>query len=156
MKKGIIGIILAALLLTLAGCGTEKAAEPTEPVDLTALYASWSELLPEMFLVEGDMRLEFFGMDEADYVQAITAVCADGLGADEVWLIQATDAEALERLKQVAENRLSAKADETVDYNPEQYAVVQKAELITAGDYLALLVSPDVEQMKADAEKALK
>lgn len=156
MKKGIIGILVAALLLTLVGCGTTKTAEATEPVDLAALYASWDSLLPDMFLVEGEEMLNYFGIDEADCLQAITAVNANGLGADEIWLLQAKDAEALERLKQIAENRLTVKGDELVDYNPEQYAIVQQGQLITQGTYLALLISPDVEQMKSDVENALK
>lgn len=153
MKKGIAGILVIAMLLTLAACGGKEAAEP---VDLTALYGTWEELLPEMFLPEGEMRLNYLGIDEGDCLQVLTAVSADGLAADEVWLIQAKDAAALKRLTEAAENRLAAKAEETVDYNPAQYAIVKEGKILTIGNYLILLVSPKIDEMKSAVEAVLK
>ena len=100
--------------------------------------------------------LNFLGIRAEDCRQAIAAVSNDGLRADEVWLIEAKDQQALDKLKTLAQTRLEAKADETVLYSPEQYAVVEKAELITQGMYLVLLVSPDVDTLKADVEAAVK
>lgn len=113
-------------------------------------------MLPDMFLMDADTMLNFLGIEAADCVQAIAAVSGDGLLADEVWLIEAKDQAALERIENLAKTRLAAKEDETVSYNPEQYQVVIKAELITDGMYLALLVSPEVETMKTQFADALK
>lgn len=154
MKKITVIVLSALLLVSLAACGAPKQAE--KDVDLQALYQSFEDMLPNMFLPEGDMRLNYMGIEEADCRKVITAVSEDGLAADEVWLIQAKDADALARLKALAENRLAMKADETVDYNPEQYKVVEKGVVLTSGNYLALLVSPQVEAMKAAFEDAMK
>lgn len=153
MKKILSMILLAALLLSLAACGKEEVAAP---VDLAALYESYGQYMPDMFVPDEDTLMNFLGIDVADCAQYVVVICADGMRTDEVWLIEAVDDAALARLKTLAETRLIAKADETISYAPDQYLVVEKAELLTSGKYLALLVSPDVEAMKAAFEEAMQ
>ena len=70
--------------------------------------------------------------------------------------MEAKDASALENLKQLAQTRVEAKLEETVTYAPDQYVVVEKAEILTQGNYLALLISPDVDALKAGFEAAFQ
>ena len=72
----------------------------------------------------------------------MVAICADSLRADEIWLIEAADDAALEKIQNLAQVRLNAKAEEAENYSPEQYAVIQEAQQITIGNYYVLLVSP--------------
>jgi hypothetical protein len=123
---------------------------------MASVYETLLETAPEMILIDdADLRLNLFGLRQEDCVQVITAVCADGLRTDEIWLIEAKDAAALERIAELAENRLFAKGEESITYSPEQYAIVQKAETVTKGLYFALLVSPDVESMKTAVDAAM-
>ena len=152
MKRMIAFCLLLTLALGMVACGgkTEKN------VDLDALYATFQETMPEMILLEdASLRLNLLGIQDSDCEQVITAICADGLRTDEVWLIKAKDAAALARIQELAENRLYAKGAESITYSPEQYAVVQKAETVTEGMYFFLLVSPAVEALKAAADAAL-
>ena len=52
--------------------------------------------------------LNYLGISMEDCAQAVVAVTSDGLGADEVWLIQAKDTEALARLQPLARISLPA------------------------------------------------
>ena len=152
MKRVVACVFALAMILTLAACGGSE-----KKVDIPALFAELLKIAPEMILLDdADMRLNLLGIQEDDCVQVFTAVCADGLRTDEIWLIEAKDAAALERIQTLAENRLFAKGEESITYSPEQYAVVQKAETVTEGLYFALLVSPDVDAMKAAVESAMK
>ena len=153
MKK-LVCLILALLMIwSLTACGQEKEAAP---VDLNALYESFEQYMPEMFYPDEATLMYFLGIDAQDCAQYQVAVCAEGMRADEVWLIEAKDAAALERLHQMAQTRIAAKLDETVSYVPDQYEIVEKAEIIVNGRYLALLISPDVDALKAGFEKAVK
>lgn len=147
MKKTITLLLALTLLLGLAGCGG-KAEEPKH-LDVKALYESYTQYLPEMFEPDEATMLDFLGIAVEDCVQYQVAICAEGMRSDEIWLIEAKDEAALERLHQLAENRIQAKLEEAESYVPDQYAIIEKAELLTNGRYLALLVSPEVDDLKA-------
>lgn len=152
MKKTLL-LLIMILTLVLAGCSGQSASAETtaEPVTLNMqeLYDSMVclEDMPEMLLLEPDMQLNFCGIDAADCTQAVVAICADSLRADEIWLIEAADSAALERIQNLGQVRLNAKAEEAESYSPEQYAVIQKAQQITDDNYFILLVSPNVDAL---------
>ena len=155
MKKITAILLCAVLLLSMAACGSEPAPAK-KSVDMNALYESFGTSLPGMWVLDEDMMLNMFGIKAEDCTQVITAIVSTGLAADEVWLIEAKDAAALEQLKAMAESRMKAKADETIDYLPDQYVFVEKGVILTEGLYLALIVSPDVDNLKAAFEAAVK
>ena len=164
--KRLLVCLLAAMLLVLCACGTEGSAVDSaqngtddgaaaSAADLSLVYEAMEATLPEMMLMDETSMLNYYGVDAALCNQAVLAICADGLRADEVWLAEAKDAAALEELKAMAESRLAAKEEETVSYSPEQYEVVKEAELYTEGLYLLFLVSPDVDTLKSAVDEAI-
>ena len=153
MKKFICMIIALCLLLSMAACGSK---EQDVSLDVAALYEDYQQYLPEMFFPDEATLLNFLGIHAEDCVQYKVAICAEGLRADEVWLIEAKDDAALETLTNLANARIQSKLDETVTYAPDQYVVVEKAQVLTNGLYLALLISPDVDALKAGFEAAFQ
>lgn len=149
MKKFICMIIALCLLLGMAACGSQ---EQTVSLDVAALYEGYQQYLPEMFFPDDATLLNFLGIHAEDCVQYKVAICAEGLRADEVWLIEAKDDAALETLTNLANARIQSKLDETETYAPDQYLIVQQAVVLTQGRYLALFISPDVETLKASFE----
>ena len=97
MKKITAILLCAVLLLSMAACGGEPAPEKKN-VDLNAVYESFGASLPEMWVLDEDMMLNMFGIKAEDCTQVITAIVSTGLNVDEVWLIEAKDAAALEQL----------------------------------------------------------
>ena len=154
MKKFLSLMLVLALVLSMAACGGK--AEKTASVDLGALYESYSQYLPDMFRPDEATMLDFLGIPVEDCANYQIAICAEGMRADEIWLIEAKNEEALLNLRQLAQTRIEAKLDETVSYAPDQYAVVEKAQLLTHDLYLALLISPDVDTLKAGFEAAFQ
>ena len=150
----ILMLLILSLALSAAACGA-KAEEPVD-LDLNAMYDSFGPYLPEMFFPDEATLMDFMGIDVADCVQYKVALCAEGMEADEIWLIEAKDDAALEKLQQRAKTRIEAKLDEAANYVPDQYAVIEKAELVVIGRYIALLVSPDVDTLKATFEAAFQ
>lgn len=154
MKK-ILSLMLAlSLALSLAACGGK--AEEAASVDVNALYESYSQYMPDMFYPDEATLLNFLGISAEDCAQYKIAICAEGMRTDEIWLIEAKDEASLENLRQLAQTRIEAKLDETVSYAPDQYVVVEEAELLVHGLYLALLISPDVDALKAGFEAAFQ
>lgn len=154
MKK-LISLLLATLLVvSLAACG--GSAPKAKNVDVNAVFDSVSQYLPEMFYPDETTMLNFLGIKAENCKQYKVAVCSEGLRADELWIIEAKDEAALETLKKLANSRIESKLDETESYVPDQFVIVQKAEIVTNGLYLALIISPDVDTMKASIETAFQ
>lgn len=151
-------LVLAALTLTLTGCGetkaepsapavsTEAATEPAAP-DFAKVYEDMSDKLPEMILLDDATMQTYCGINKEDCLQAIAAVNLNGLETDEIWLIEAKDEAAMDELEAAAQLRLKMKAEETETYAPAQYEVVKKAQLIREGTLLALIVTPEAEAL---------
>ena len=145
MKKILSMILALCLVLSLAACGGK--AEEAVSVDVATLYESYSQYMPDMFYPDDATLMNFLGINAEDCAQYKVAICAEGMRSDEVWLIEAKDQAALENLRQLAQTRIQSKLDETVTYAPDQYVVVEKAQILENGLYLALLISPDVDAL---------
>lgn len=164
MAKKFIAAVLAVLLImtVFCSCGGDKGEE-TQPdnttttttesavvsVNLKILYDSCTAKMPEMISLDAEMMLDYCGIKAEDCAEFYVSICADSLKTDEIWLIKTTNADALKRISDLANSRLKAKADESITYSPEQYKVVQKAKIITSGEYFALIVSPDVAEIES-------
>ena len=151
--KRMLSLLVVLVMLFLGGCSSEPSA-PAVEINVSDVYAGFEKTLPDMIKMDANMMLNFCGIDAADCKEALVYVSADGLLADEIWLIEAKDAAALSRLETLAKNRLERKGEESKTYSPEQYAVVQDAQLILSGNYLALIVSPDVDALAKEYRAA--
>lgn len=134
----------------------EDTAEPETPVDestgpdMAEIAALLMELdMPEMISLDSILMLDYCGIEQGDVKQAFVAICADSLRTDELWLIEAVDEAAADRLVALADFRLQMKGEESITYSPEQYEVVQQAEVIRHGCYVAMLVSPNADELAA-------
>lgn len=74
---------------------------------------------------------------------------------EEIVLILASDKDAAGRIAEALNNRLTSKLNETKNYNPEQYAIVENATVDTDNNYVSLIISENCGKMKADYKKAI-
>ena len=155
MKKIICLVLAAMCLLALCACGQEDAPA-AKKVELQPLYESFTPSLPDMMVMDEDVRLNLLGVKAEDCSQAICAIAAVGLQADEIWLIEAANADSLENLRALAENRLNAKKEETSFYSPDQFAICEDGRILTEGNYLAFIVSPEADSLEAAFKDAMK
>lgn len=141
--------LLAALLLLAACNGPQPAAE--KPADLAAAYQKMEESgkLPAMLAILPDMALDFYGIDTEQCTQWVLRLSQDSLIADEVLLIQAQDEAAAEEILGFLQGRMDTKAAEAITYSPEQYAIIKRGHLVRDGLFLALIVSPDADDLLA-------
>lgn len=166
MKKLLCVLLIAATVLSLAACGkdtnTTAAPNGSQPagttlpagpkqLNLAETYTAitGSVQMPDMMRIDEDMLLDLYGIKAGQYKQVEVYLCSNNLQADEIWLIEAVDAQALAALKALAEARLQQKDDESITYSPAQNAIVKKAHLATYGNYLVMIVSPDVDTITA-------
>lgn len=151
MKKLFCAILAVLMLLSLAACGsndnTTGSTQNNTPkeLNLAEVYTTITKdaQMPEMMQVGNDMILDLYGIREEYYTQAVVYICVNSLRADEIWLLEAKDAASMETLKTLVQSRIDQKDAESITYSPEQNAVVKAAQIIEAGNYLVMIVSPD-------------
>lgn len=154
MKRLIVLCLALVMAFSLAACGNNDS-DNTEPsgtaveMDMQEVYTKVGQTveIPEMLALNESLMLDYCGIAAEDVKQTIVYICADSLRTDEIWLIEAVDDAAAKRIVDLANARLKTKGDESITYSPEQYAVVEKAQLLQQGNYIALFVSPDAEAM---------
>ena len=154
MKKTLCVILIIALFFSLGACGAKDA--PAKDVELQNFYDSILGFLPEMTVLNDDMRLNLTGVKDENCDQVICSVVGFSLQADEIWLIEAVDEESLANIKKLAENRLNAKMEEASFYSPDQYAICEDGRIVTDGLYLAMIVSPNADAIEAAFMDAMK
>lgn len=158
MKKIRMAALYLAAALLLTACGQPAAKNEAPAPDMQKLYEQMQAAVetPEMAPVPENRRSLILGIEDADVRQAVTMLCGDSVRADELWLIEAADEAAAERIEALAEQRLAQRSREMESYLPEQYAVLQQARLIREGRCLALLVSPEAETLETLFRQALQ
>lgn len=152
MKKIFALIAAVLMLLSLAACGgndntTGGTNATVKQLNLEETYATITSgaNMPEMYAVKPEQMLDLYGIREEYCNQAVVYICVNSLRADEIWLLEAKDAAAMATLKGLVDSRIEQKDAESVTYSPEQNAVVKAAQIIEAGNYLVMIVSPDAE-----------
>lgn len=151
--------LIAALALLLAACGAAPAPETAAPAaetqagespDLEAVYQDFEESfeLPEMAAVSEKRRDAILGIAPEDCLQAVTMLCGDSVRADEIWMIEAADDAAADRIAELAQARLDQRAQEMENYLPDQLQIVKQAKLVREGRFVGLFVSPDADAME--------
>ena len=153
MKK-LSALILALLLMMLAGCGakTDKSA------DLDAVknsLAAQYDLSDMMELDENDL-MELYGIDQADVKQFVALIAKTSLSSDEIVLIEATGSEAASRVQEKLSNRFQSKLNESKDYLPDEYAKISACSVDAAGCYVSMIVSGDAAAMTEIYKSAFK
>ena len=166
MKRMKWTVLIAALALLLAACGAAPAPETAAPAaetqaaaaetqasespDLEAVYQDFEESfeLPEMAAVSEKRRDAILGIAPEDCLQAVTVLCGDSVRADEIWMIEAVDDAAADRIAELAQARLDQRAQEMENYLPDQLQIVKQAKLVREGRFVGLFVSPDADAME--------
>ncbi len=144
MKKLFALLLTACCLLTACS----PAAEAPVELDLNKIYTDMTASTDEvMSPIQKDWLFDMYGIDPADCAESYVGSFNSGIMAAEIWLIKASSPDALARLKTLAENRLSALDKQSASYSPQLNEVVKKAQIITRGDYLAMILSTNVETL---------
>lgn len=156
MKRILAGLLSLLLVFSLAACsgGGDKA---DFEMDVQQVYEELTALpdMPAMIELPEDKALDFLGLDYSKCSQAVTAICAVNIQADEIWLVEAKDSSAAAEIEELARSRVQQRMEEFKGYSPEQYKVLEGAAILREGNYVVLLVSQDTEALKAAFDKAV-
>ncbi len=148
MKKYICLAVSAMLLLVLAACsgGEEGKTADFQVQDAMDAMLEKAPIDDPLTLGEGDM-LDFFGIQSDSMEQFAAVTCSNGISAQEIVLVKATDEDSAKTVEEKLQNRLDSRRAEAKDYLPDQYAILEQCEVKRDGVYVRLIISPEAEAL---------
>lgn len=153
LKKALALALALTLALALAACGGEGEVKS---VDINALA---SELLDAatfgepMNALESATALGLYGCAEGTEV---VAYAGTGATAEELAVFNCGTAEAADTLVKNLETRNQTRISQYSDYNPAEVPKLEKALIMSGGQYVVLLVASDTSSAEKIASDALK
>ncbi len=155
MKKIICLIMVSMILFALCACtGNNTDTNTTTKniqLDLAQIMTEIesSVTLPENMddITNVDLLLQYYGIEAEDVKSYAVKINGTGIKCDEVVMIEATDADALGRIKTCLENRLEDVKNQMNNYLPDEYKIASACKVETVGNYATLFISPDANTM---------
>ena len=139
-------LTVAAASLLWAGCSKSAPKE----ADLNSVMDAMKEKIANtqmMDLSSGDL-MPNYGIAKEDVRQFAALVDSTGTKGDEILLFEGSSADAAGRIRERLDDRYRQKEIEMKDYLPEEYAVLKKCGVEVSGDYVALIVSPQADELE--------
>ena len=163
MKK--IALILACVMIlcvALCACSSgssDSSGSSGSAKSISDIYQdikSQVELTDMLEIDTPELLLKRYGIASEDVAEFAACVKSDGIDQEEIILIKATDDAAAGRVKEKLDTRYEAKLAQNKDYNPEQYAIIEKCSVDQDGLYVSMIVSPNAETIKKIYQDAIK
>lgn len=163
MNRAYIKILAAVGMagLVLSGCsGRENnqstpvasvGAEQTEEKALSEIYAEIEEKveLPKMVTLNDNYIANYFGIDLTGLDEYVFTNAEEIIYADTVIMMKAKPETDKDVLKDALDTMIEHKKAELENYLPEQFQIVEKCKVQTAGDYVYLIISDKAEDIEA-------
>lgn len=151
MKRIISAIVLIGVLAALL-CACGKEAKPLKDIYNEIIDKYQVEEMLE--ISEKDLK-KHYGIDAADLKEFACGVNKTGVSQEEIIMIQANDADKAEQIAEKLNDHRTSKMNQQKNYNAEQYAIIEKSEVKTDGNYVSLFISENAAGMREDYEKAI-
>lgn len=157
MKKCLSTLLSVLLLVScLTACGSAGGKE----VDLASFYETeiaGKYEMPSLEAVSGEMEDAFYpGLSGLDLAQKVLYVPLMNVQATEILMVQAKTEDDASAVESIFAARLESLDELWSQYLPDQYALVQSAQVVRTGRYVTLIVSEHQQEIEAALAEALK
>ena len=149
MKRLILLVLTASIVLSLAACGENKESSGPDFQVQDAMDAMLDRVDADdmMALNEGDM-LDFYGIRAEDMEQFSAAITSTGISAKEIVLVKAAGEDAAQRVLERLDKRVANRMAEFENYLPDQFDIIANhSQVGRDGVYVSLIISGELEEL---------
>lgn len=167
MKRVIAILMAASMLFAASACGNndknggEKSTSATGEVISKSCADIYNEDIagvikfPNMTSIGENSLSENYGIENFEYSDYVFMTSEDPTLCDTVIIFKATSDESKQEINDKLQTYLDGCKSTTVDYNPEQFAIVEKSSVKSKGDYVYLVFSSDMATIENIIEGAI-
>lgn len=162
--KRIIAVLLSALMIfTLAACASRPVASDNEIAATTTSGNSIPENIDihtaleqitllvkddEPMDIDEDALTSLYGIDAAWCKDFACIATMGGVFPSDILMFEAADDAAKNNIKDVLEAKLEDFLTQAQNYDEDSYALANSCKVIEAGNYVALFLAPQHEEME--------
>jgi len=106
--------------------------------------------------INGDAANLLYDIELKDMKQCSGFSVANGTFPHEVVMIEAANDEAAKRIEEALDTKINSFAQQSKNYDPDNYALAKKCKLEKNGIYFGLFLSPEYEEIKTVYNKYIK
>lgn len=151
--KRIISVIALIAILAASLCACGSSAKPLSDI-FSEMKTTYNITDLVEFTDAADLN-RFYGIAAEDVKEFAGGINNSGVDMEEIVMIQASNKDAADRIAEALNNRRDSKLNETKNYNPEQYVIVENSSVDIDNNYVSLFISENSGAMKADYKKAI-
>lgn len=155
MKNKILKTLAMTGLIgsVMVGCGS-SVAELTLSNTVEVATATIEDIDAMQEITAPDLEA-YYGITAVQYVQFSGKVSGIGTSAAEIVIIEAVDSATASDIEEKAKTRLEDKLRQAEGYLPEEYDIVKQGVVRKDGNYVALFVTGNMDEVIAAYETEL-
>ena len=144
--KRILSLILVSLLtLSLTACGSSKSDKNPAVADISSAILSAISVGETVALTDNTLPKQYLDLDVSLVAEYAVNIASSGALADE---IKANDKEAVSKIKEAINSRLSLVEEKFVDYVPAEMSKIENALILENGNYILLAIVEDTKTVE--------
>ncbi|MEF9935032.1 MAG: DUF4358 domain-containing protein [Clostridium sp.] len=154
LKKAIASIIIASLgMLTLVSCSSGGSDVSLKSIDESVTKTTDVSFLKK---VDDEVLEQLYGIKKGDVEEYFGYYTPVNVKADEIIVLKAKDEKAAKELLGKVEQRVKNQEQAFERYLPEVYDQIKAHVLKQNGNYVFMVISPDVEKISKTIDESTK
>lgn len=155
MKKQIVCLMAAALMIFTAGCAKQGAAVNADVNTIADQIIKDVKFKDQMSPIEQKTAIKNYGLNASDVTKA-KVYESTGATAEEVAAFEAKDNAAADRVKKAAEARVEDQKEAFQGYQPKEMVKLKTPFIVESGKYVVLVIADDTSPAKSVTDQYLK
>lgn len=151
MKRIIALSLTLILLVSLCACGGKGGAKEIDLEALAQELTAAGIFTDTMSRAADDLPARIYGLAEGDAVKTVLYT-GTGATAEEIFLAQASGPDGVKAIQSACQTRLDNQKRSFENYVPEELVKLDDAVVVTAGDYVLMVVSADAGAARSVVE----
>lgn len=154
MKKRIVCVLAAALMLFTAGCAKQGGAVNADVNTIADGIVKSVKFTDQMSPIDQKTAVKNYGLTASDVTKA-KVYESTGATAEEVAAFEAKDETAANRVKKAADTRVADQKTAFQDYQPKEMTKLKTPLIVQSGKYVVLVVADDTSGAKKVTDQYL-
>lgn len=147
--KRILSLILVSLLtLSLTACGSSSTDKNPAVADISSAILSAISVGETVALTDNTLPKQYLDLDVSLVAEYAVNIASSGALADEIAIFKANDKEAVSKIKEAINSRLSLVEEKFVDYVPAEMSKIENALILEKENYILLAIVEDTKTVE--------